>query len=195
MLDPVDDPTVQAGPAEVVAVEVVPMPTPEETLVRTYPPEVKAKIYELYLTTNQSFQELSIGSGVPMSTISYWIHAGEWRKKKEQLEVQLFKEADSKYRKFLEEKKLPVAQRHESIAAGIEIKIGEAADKIEADDPKAIGKLAQVSKALNEVSAVSARAVGLSDRPYDNEFNQSGNRKVPLVMIGIQGTPAVTVKE
>ena len=132
---------------------------------------------------------------IPASTISHWITKGRWRDRKLQIDREMFEIAESKYRKFIVEEKLPTAERHLEAAKAIESKIKKVVDKIDTDAANADVKLVRSAKALSDAANVSARAVGLSDKLPESEPDDK-KKKVPLVVIGIQGTaPVVTVKE
>lgn len=176
--------------------DINPVPEePEDLDQRAYSPEQKAKAYELYLIKGMNPREISMDLAIPASTISHWITKGRWRDRKLQIDREMFEIAESKYRKFIVEEKLPTAERHLEAAKAIESKIKKVVDKIDTDAANADVKLVRSAKALSDAANVSARAVGLSDKLPESEPDDK-KKKVPLVVIGIQGTaPVVTVKE
>ena len=68
-------------------------------------------------------------------------------------------------------------------------------DRIDVESSSADVKLVRAAKALSDASNVSARAVGLTDKPQEREEDDK-KKRTPLVVIGVQGTaPVITVKE
>lgn len=180
--------TISPAPAEIVPNE------PEDIESRAYSPEQKAKAYEHYLINGLNPREISMELAIPASTISSWIQNGKWKDRKVQIEKEMFELAESKYRRFIVEEKLPTAQRHLAAAKIIEEKIAQVAEKIKVDGKMADVKLVRAAKALSDSSNVSARAVGLSDKPQEHEEDDK-KKRTPLVVIGIQGTAPVTIRE
>lgn len=202
MSDPEQKDPVEILPSAPLSPEQI-SPVPEELIqeeqegseLRLYSPEKKAQAYELYLISGLNQREISMELAIPVSTISSWIQKGRWRDRKIQIEKELFEIAESKYRKFIIEEKLPTAKRHLEAAKGIEEKIKAVVDKIDTRSSQADVKLVRAAKALSDASNVSARAVSLSDKPQERE-EDAKSKKVPLVVIGIQGSaPIVNVRD
>lgn len=197
MSDPEQKDPVEILPSAPLSPEQIsPVPEePEDLDQRAYSPEQKAKAYEAYLIKGLNPREISMDLAIPASTIAGWIQKGKWRDRKLQIEKEVFEIAESKYRKFIIEEKLPTAERHLEAAKVIEEKVKKVVDRIDVESSSADVKLVRAAKALSDASNVSARAVGLTDKPQEREEDDK-KKRTPLVVIGVQGTaPVITVKE
>ena len=96
--------------------------------------------------------------------------------------------AENKFRDFMLENKLPTMQRHLRVAGKIEEAVERFMDQELKDDqvPKSMD-LKRMAETLASATTVSARAVGLSDKPQETVSERDNKRKErrPLVVIGV----------
>jgi len=162
-----------------------------------YPAEVMTAAYESYLAGNMDYGKMSLELAVPEKILRRWVEEGGWREKKLELDKQMFEDAENEYRKFLINNRVPVAERHARVSKKLEEALERQLDEVHKAiengtiDEKFPGStLKRMAEALASVAGVSARAVGLSDRPAIlEEGGNRGNGKVPLVSINV--TPVV----
>ncbi len=186
----------------------------EFTTATCYDPKVKARAYELYLTSDYTLTDIAIAVGVGKQVVQTWANKGGWRNRKLELEQEEIHRAEDKYRQIILANRAPVAERHIRISGKLEEAVETFADKLKEgalfsdSEMKAISKLKQLAEALTGASGVGARAVGISDRPNMDpaESSKQGakNKRQPLIVIGVTAQPApgregqmpqVTVKE
>jgi len=159
------------------------------TTVKHYDPEVKARMYNEFLTSNKDPSELAIEFNVPRHVIAAWVKEGGWLERKREVEKDLIKAYEDQYRQVLRENKLPVIRRHLKLGQQLEEAIGEVIEE-ELRSPSGKDgrvndmKLKRMAEALVASSSVTAKAVGLADTIVQNIDAQNGGR-VPLVAIGI----------
>jgi hypothetical protein len=162
-----------------------------------YPAEVMTAAYESYLAGNMDYGKMSLELAVPEKVLKRWVEDGGWREKKLELDKQLFEDAENEYRKFLINNRVPVAERHARVSGKLESALEKQLDDVHAaiesgtlEERYPGSTLKRMAEALASVSGVSARAVGLSDRPAILEDGgNKGSGKVPLVTINV--TPVV----
>lgn len=180
----------------------------EYTTVKHYDPKVKAAVYDDFMNTDKDLLELALEHSVAKHVISAWSREGGWLERRKEVEAELMRAADEKYRAFVQENKLPVLRRHVRISGKMENAIEQIIDAeiaaCEAEgkpmDDKLIRRMAD---ALAAVTGVSAKAIGLADTIV--QTNGPGAGRVPLVAIGITpqipsertggGMPAITITE
>lgn len=166
-----------------------------------YPAEVMTAAYESYLAGNMDYEKMSLELAVPEKVLKRWVEDGGWREKKLELDKQMFEDAENEYRKFLINNRVPVAERHARVSKkleeALEIQLDDVHKAIETgslDERYPGSTLKRMAEALASVSGVSARAVGLSDRPAIlEEGGARSGGKVPLVSINV--TPVVHREE
>lgn len=157
------------------------------TTALNYDPVDKAKAYELYLRSDMDLTDISITLGIEKSVISSWARRGNWATRKAELESEFMRCAESKYRTFVIEHRLPTIQRHLEICRKLEEKIAQLleGDKIDSRELK------RLSEALSSSAAVAARAAGVADRVTERSPTEpSSQSKRPLIAIGISPTLA-----
>jgi transposase-like protein len=164
----------------------------EFTTVDQYDPQVKAKAYEMFLTTDLTLSDIAIDLGVNSKVVASWSRKGNWRKRKEEVEIELFKSAEDQYRSLIVANRVPVMERHLEISKKIEEAIGKVIDEATSGDaiPSSM-EVKRMAEALSSVSAVSARAAGIAEKPFseNGESNAGGKaQKVPLIMLNVQAS-------
>lgn len=177
-----------------IATELVPR---QFTTTRVYDPKAKAEAYELYLNTEMDLTDIAIKTGIPKPVLAVWVREGKWAVRKEDLEREYMRAAESKYRNFLLEQRLPTISRHLEICKMLEERIGEMLRTGGEIDSK---ELKRLSEALSASASVAARAAGVAEKVTEKsgmDTLTSGRR--PLIAIGIAPTLAqgadITVKE
>jgi len=160
------------------------------TEVDQYDPKVKAKAYDTYLNTSLGPTEIAIDLGVPARVVSLWIRRGKWNERKKEVELELFRSAEDKYRRVILEHRVPTVERHLRIAKKLEEGIEQVIDAETNNGgvPDAV-TLRRMSEALASATGVSARAAAISDKPFTENAEEARKGKVPLVTINV--TPVV----
>lgn len=158
------------------------------TTVDDYAPELMAKAYDLYLSSNLTTVDIAIDLGLPQKVVASWVRRGGWKEKKREATMELMLAAENKFRDFMLENKLPTMQRHLRVAGKIEEAVERFMDQELKDDqvPKSMD-LKRMAETLASATTVSARAVGLSDKPQETVSEHDNKRKErrPLVVIGV----------
>lgn len=164
------------------------------TTVKRYDPRVKAEAYERFLTSDMDLIDIAIVTGVPKHVVAAWANEGSWTRRKEELELELLRSAESKYRNFLLEHKIPTLERHIKASAEIENQVMQLVKRAqEAVDEgtslkEASSTLKRLAETLAAVTGVSARATGMADKVVQQQIGaaeQGRPGKTPLVAIGI----------
>lgn len=182
---------------------------PEKALM-----ELKAKAYELFLEDTSDLVDVAIALGLKRNQVLRWSKEGGWVQRKLELEREALRAVEMRYREFIVTKRLEVAKQHLKDAGDLQAAIAAVvADRTRPGDdgkPAIVSDmtLKRLAEALSAVTGVSARAVGLSEKPLQDMLDsaeQAADGRKPLVLIGIQGAvrppaaeePAinVTVKE
>jgi transposase-like protein len=129
--------------------------------------EKKTRAFELYLSNTHTNTEIAASTGIPLSTIRFWINDEGWAEKKRQHERNLMQNAASAVRKFMENNQLETLKRHLEVSKTLE---GRILEKLNGVNPKT-GKpyflterdIATLAKALKDSADVSARAAGINE--------------------------------
>ena len=159
-----------------------------------YSPQMIQTAYEAYLAGNFNYEQMSLELGVSPKVVKRWVEEGEWRKRKMELDREMFEHAESEYRKFISKNRTPVAERHVRVASAIEDTLEKQIDDFRkavadgtAEEKYPGATMKRMAEALSSVTGVSARAVGMSDRvgPVDLGNGQGGGKQ-PLVVVGVQ---------
>lgn len=163
------------------------------TTVKLYDPEVKAKAYECFLHTDMDLVDISIMVSVPRHVVATWAKEGEWNKRKRELELEVFRAAEAKYRAFLIKNKQSTVERHLALSTALEEQVGKLLDamKQNPDDLPSSSELRRLAETLASITAVSGRAVGLAEKVTKVEEVSDPDEKKgkrPLIQIGI-GAP------
>lgn len=176
----------------------------EFTTAGNYDPKLKAKAYDLFLSTDLSVTDIAIDLGLARPVLAYWIAKGAWSKRKREIEAQEMDRAEDNYRRLIIQNRGPVVERHLRVSGKLEKAIEKVIDEALKDDgiPSDM-KLKRLAEALSSATGVSARAAAISDKPFsdENRNNDSGGKR-PLVTIGLNvqappeaPMPSVTVTE
>jgi transposase-like protein len=160
----------------------------EFTSIDNYSPEVKAKAYELYLTTDFSLSDIALDLSINSKVVASWSRAGKWRDRKKTVEMELFNSAEDKYRSIIVANRTPVIERHLAVSKKLEDLIGKAADAIEncGDDPSSM-EIKRLAEAMSAVAGVSARAAAISETPF-SDHDVDGKRKAPLITLNVNAS-------
>jgi len=181
-------------------------PTPEVSAVMRAPAvnsilaklsgdqERKAQAYALYLSTNQSPEEIGLSLSLPGFLIRHWIGSEKWSDLKARVQMQVFKRAEIEYTELIHEHRITTARRHLEAAKRIEdeinyvlIRMEDAREERDDNEPLPRGHdmtLVRLSQALKNATDISARVVGISDKPPLTEADAART----IIMIG--GRPA-----
>lgn len=160
-----------------------------------YDPKVKAKAYELFLTTDLNLTDIAMDLGVKKHVVAIWSKEGNWIARKREIESELFKSAEDKYRALISQNRAPVVERHLKLTKTLEETIGKVLDETLQDDglPSDM-KLKRLAEALSTSAAVSARAAGITDKPFSEDSEDGNKRKVPLIMLNVQAVQPPEIK-
>jgi transposase-like protein len=164
----------------------------EFTTVENYDPRVKAQAFNSFLTTDLSLSDIALDLGVSSKVVASWSRKGGWLERKKEIETELFKSAEDQYRRLIVEHRVPTMLRHLRVSGKLEEGIEKVIDEETKDDrtPNDM-KLKRMAEALSSSATVSARAAGISEKPFsDHESEKQG--KVPLIAINVVARPAAT---
>ena len=156
------------------------------TTAKHYDPVVKAKAYELFLTTSMDLTDLAVSLNVPVHVIGAWSKTGGWLKRKGEIETELFNSAEDKYKQFIIKHKVATVTRHLQMCETIEGLVQTMADKMKNNpDTVTAVSLEKLTKALSNATAVSARAVGITDKIIGSvqDIKQQGNQGLPPLIV------------
>mgnify|MGYP001569184761 CR=1 FL=1 len=170
----------------------------EFTTSDEYDVRVKAKAYELYLSSAMTPTDIALSVAVPENVIRGWIRGGRWADRRMEIEVTLLAEAENKYRRLVLENRAPTVERHLTIGKKLEDLIGKLVDATQGKDGeidmREVNKMAnsidKLAKAWSSATAVTARSAGISDRPFEQRQQQLGGGddgrepRKPLIVTG-----------
>ena len=161
--------------------------------------ELKTQAYSLFLTTNQSPEEIGLTLSVPGFLVRHWIGSERWADLKARVQLQVFKRAELEYQELVSTHRVSTAQRHLVAAKRLEDEVNYVLERMEnareerpAEDPLPRGHdmtLVRLSQALKNATDISARVVGISDKPPLTEAEASKT----IILIG--GRPEQAKKE
>jgi len=157
-----------------------------------YDPEKIGEAYKSFIN-GDGFEDIAIELSIPRKVLAYHARKGDWLKRREDVLGVACSAADQEYVGFLAKERLPTARRHLRLARKLEETIEKNIDQLqEAVESGIIDDkiLRRLTEAVASITAVSARAAGITDRPapVTNQGQQGG--KQPLIMIGITPTIA-----
>lgn len=151
-----------------------------------YSADVMAQAYALYLGGHDT-TAISMDTSVPVPVVRKWISDGKWVAKRKALEEDAITLVENEFRTWAVKTKLPEAQKHLELARSLQEAIRTKLDADKALGPLSDMSLKRLSEALASVTAVSARAVQLSDKP-PIQYNPAGGGgqggKPVLVILG-----------
>jgi transposase-like protein len=160
----------------------------EFTTARDYDPKVKAQAYETFLTSDLGYAEIALDLGIPVQVVTKWAIDGKWRDRKHEIDVELFRQAEDKYRALVMKVRVPVLERHLRVSGKLEEAIDKAVDELtENGDTIDSRELKRLAESLSSVTGVSARAAGISDKFFGDALNTPGDRsgKQPLITLNV----------
>lgn len=161
----------------------------EFTTPKHFDPKVKAKAYELYLSSDLAPTEIALTLAIPTETLLTWAKQGAWMKRRQDIETSLMLSAESAYRKFIVQNRMEVLERHLRVSKKLE----ELAEKLADDlnegrpvDKNVSMTLKRLAESLSSVTGISARAAAINDRPEVLPRQEGGSSKRPLVVLNMQ---------
>jgi hypothetical protein len=159
----------------------------EFTEVTVYDPAVKARAYKAYLT-GCTLGEISLDVGVRVDVVSKWAQHGDWRKRRMEIEKEMFDQAADNYRALIVKHRAPVIERHLRVAGKLEEAIEQVIDD-ETSDPDRVPNgtmLKRMAEALSAATGVSAMAAAITDRAFDMGGTDAVSQgKVPLITLNV----------
>lgn len=158
-------------------------PPPGKNLVRAWPPRMKNKVREMYLTTGLKLRVISEQTGVPISTIQQWISSGKWLQVRKQMEHDLAERSQAALEAMLQKEIGSVLQRHLEVGEVIETQVKERILEAEAKNI-AYGPqdLMFAAKAFNQSAAISGGV-------FKNMMNSPNGKQSVNVMINTNVQP------
>ena len=146
-----------------------------------------------YVEECKTLPQLASSSGIDVQTLMLWAEEGKWPAARSMAAEARMREADSALQTFQSDQMLPTAERHMSLASLVEEKLKLAVLALDPImNPKDIGTLCNISRALSYVTPVSSKASGLEVRTNEiaraQADKQAGPKRVPLVAIGFNVT-------
>lgn len=128
---------------------------------------MKAIAFRRYMYEDRTYKDIAEELGVPERTVVRWSHTDRWATRRESMIAEAAKDAETRLREFIINKRLIVAMEEEAIADNLEKLINNAVAKMaEAQKEGAVLKtneLKQLAEALSSASSVRVRPVGLTD--------------------------------
>ena len=151
------------------------------TTTTAYDPMVKTKAYEMYLTTALDLTDIAITLELPKAVVATWSSQGAWFKRKQDVETELFKTADAKYKRLIMEQRVSVVERHLKVCKQLEDVAAQIAESMGKDD-KTVARvlkdkaavLEKLAKALASSAGVSQRAAAITDTPFGDQNQRQG---------------------
>jgi len=198
-----DDTVVKPG-GEVDVLQTSALPQGSDLTTETdYDVEVKVKAYDMFLHSDADFTDIAIALSVPRNTVLTWSRKGKWNDRKQELELEAFKAAETQYRRFLTEHKLPTIERHLRVATMLEEEVENILKDAKVNKtPLDSMVLRRISEALASSAGVSARASGVNDRGLQTDDDGGGGgdgsgkqRKIPLVIINTGEGPQLSASQ
>jgi transposase-like protein len=160
----------------------------EFTEVTVYDPAVKARAYKNYLT-GCTISEIALDVGVRVDVVASWATNGDWRKRRMDIEKEMFDQAADNYRALIIKHRAPVIERHLRVAGKLEEAIESVIDDAENEDmniEKRSALLKRTAEALSAATGVSARAAAITDRAFDmGGTDPMAQGKVPLITLNV----------
>jgi len=169
------------------------------TTKEKYAVEVKAKAYDMFLQSDMDLVDIAVAVGVSKLVVMQWCRQGKWNDRKQEIELEAFRECESKYRRFVMEHRLPTVERHLAAASLLEQQILRVLQEFAKSEDTDSMELRRLAEALASSAGVSSRAAGVSDRQVAADFGetqeqQSASKKQPLVVV-VQGGPRVSQQQ
>lgn len=162
------------------------------TSVDYYDPKVKAAAYDKYLSSDLSLTDIALDLAVPSSVVGEWSVKGKWKDRKHEIEMELFRSAEDKYRHLVMTVRVPVLERHLRVSGKLEQAIESAVDELNrSGDVGSKGhsmELKRLTESLSAATSVSARAAGISEKFFGDALRQSdadGGGKRPLITLNV----------
>lgn len=162
------------------------MPADSLSTPTTYAPADRAAAYDLFLNRAMSLDDVAIVQGLDRNVIAGWAKQGKWVARKKALLDDMNKSIEQKFRDWVTDNKIKVAQQHLSYGQTLENMIKEILDKAKKENQVSSVELARLAKALSEASNLSARAVGLDNEGVSTIAQQQQTQKQPLIIIGLK---------
>lgn len=163
----------------------------EFTDVEHYDPAVKARAYELFLTTDLALHDIAIDLGINAKVVGAWSRRGKWADRRTEIEKELLASAEARYRQLIIAHRVPVMLRHLELSEAIETKLGESVRKLDMESEEPLSKgvmqrssmLKRAAETLSLATPVSGRAVGITDKPFSGDDGPGGKR--PLILLNV----------
>jgi len=170
---------------------------PRVTKSDAFDPVVIAQAYERFLH-GDDMETLCIELDVPKKVLAYHSRKGEWLKRRAELLKEFNNAAAQKYLSFLANSRLPTAERHLRMARKAEEAAENLIDNLVEQSENGIVDdkvLRRITESIASITAVSARAAGITDRPapVGGEEQQGVGGKAPLITLNV--TPHIASKE
>lgn len=148
--------------------------------------DLKAKAYNMFLNKGMDEDAISVELGVKSTDIARWKADGKWLKRRRDAEQALLRKHDITFQIFQAENKQKEAEDQLKLGRKLQNSITDTVDALTQDGSKATpAELERLAKAAAAATSISARAVGLHDKPAEQVQGNPGGNKVPLVMIGV----------
>jgi hypothetical protein len=155
--------------------------------VEDYSPKDRADAYDLFLNRAMSLDDVAIVKGLDQSVVAGWAKQGKWVARKKAILEDMNRSIEQKFHNWAIENKIKVAENHLNYGQEIEKTINEILKQLKENGGKVTTtEIMRLSKALAEVSNVSARAVGLDTEGAGPAQIQQHNQKQPLIIIGLK---------
>jgi phage antirepressor YoqD-like protein len=130
----------------------------------------KVKAYDLYVNqSNLTVAEIAKEIGMNHHTLIQWIHKGRWTIQRQAIAQEIAERAQAATVKFQAENRLKVLQKHMTVGTAFETEVERKLKQIkDSNTPMDARSLADMGKALQAGTTVTARAVGIDQQVQVN---------------------------
>lgn len=169
---------------------------PATTSAEDYPVEIKTKAYDLFLNSAFDLTDIAMELGLSRTVVAAWARKGQWLKRKQEIEEVAHSASDSKFFEFQNQEKLPEAKNQLTLARALEDIVKRVLDvqKTMSDHDLAGNTVAlkRLADTLVAAAGISARVVGLGEKPPDVRQDDNAGRPM-LILMGPGSNPVVPV--
>lgn len=152
-------------------------------------PQMVGELYEEFLLNGRTVKELAAAHGLPVRVVAAIARRGDWAARRQALEIEEIFKAESEYRKFLQENKLPTAKKQLAVGNKLLDKLEVVIDRVEAEDGDPSNALRRLAEAAKSAADIGARAAGIGDTPvsdYLAKLHRTEDKsKTPIIVVGL----------
>ena len=130
----------------------------------------KIKAYDLYVNhSDLTLAGIAEAVGITVFTLQNWMRGGKWAAQRQAIVQEITERAHADAVKFQAENRLKVLQKHMTIGTAFEDEVGRKLEQVKGQNlPMDARSLADMGKALQAGTVVTARAVGIDQQVQVN---------------------------